>query len=94
MPEVASEELASILPELASILPSQYELDRDKLEITLVDGEPATIENFKELATILPSQYKLDLADGKITIMPVHIQTSMLFFDTGMLTNVFFRAEL
>ncbi|RGB29808.1 restriction endonuclease type II-like protein [Rhizophagus diaphanus] len=76
MPEVASEKLASILSELASILPSQYDLDRDKLEITLVDSEPATIENFKELATILPSQYKLDLADGKITIMPVHIQTS------------------
>ncbi len=68
--------------ELATILPAYYKLDVDKLGITLVDNVSATVENFEELATILPSYYKLELADGKITIIPVHAQTGMLFFDT------------
>ncbi|CAG8753746.1 18165_t:CDS:2, partial [Dentiscutata erythropus] len=61
--------------EFATILPSHYKLDGDKLEISLVDGMSATAENFKELAEILPSYYKLDLTNGKLAIMPVHAQT-------------------
>ncbi|CAI2187849.1 15315_t:CDS:2, partial [Funneliformis geosporum] len=68
-----SEKLIS--EELKKIIPFHYELDRDKLEITRVDGVPVTIKDFEELATILPSSYQLDLADDKIVIMPVGAQT-------------------
>ena len=83
-----SEKLIS--EELKKIIPFHYKLDRDKLEITRVDGVPVTIKDFEELATkILPSSYKLDLADNKIVIMPVGARTGMLFF-VGMSTNVSF----
>ncbi|CAG8780409.1 19591_t:CDS:2, partial [Racocetra fulgida] len=57
---------------VATILPSHYKLDGDKLEITLVDGMSATAENFEELAKILPSYCKLDLINSKFAIMPVN----------------------
>lgn len=62
-----------------TILPSHYRVDRDKLEITLIDGTPVALENFKELATIIPKSYKLELTNGKAVIMPVHALTGMLF---------------
>jgi len=74
--------MSETLKELATILPSGYKLDYDKLEIMLVDCASATVENFEELATILPSYYKLELADNKFSIMPVSAETGMLFFDT------------
>ena len=74
--------MSETLKELATILPSGYKMDYDKLEITLVDCASATVENFEELSTILPSYYKLDLADNKFSIMPVSAETGMLFFDT------------
>ena len=66
------------LEELATILPPHYKLDYDKLEITLVDGVPATVENFDELATILPFYYKLDLADNKFSMFYIYYYYTIL----------------
>ena len=68
------------LKELATILPSGYKLDYDKLEITLVDCASAIVENFEELATILPSYSKLDLADNKFSIMPVLLTPKLVCY--------------
>ncbi|CAI2196625.1 13608_t:CDS:2, partial [Funneliformis geosporum] len=75
--EFISEELEE-LEELETLLPSHYELDRDKLEVTHVDGVPITIEDFEELATTLPFPLKLELTDDKIVMIPVHNLTERL----------------
>jgi len=40
----------------------------------------ASIENFEELMKVIPDHYCLNLLKGVIEIVPVHNETSMLFF--------------